>query len=306
MITICIPVYNYDVRSLLNELAHQIESVSVSVEIIVIDDCSADVYKNSNKHVCKNHTYIELAENIGRAKIRNLFLAYANYDYLLFLDCDSLIKRPSFLASYVEIINEKPWVVCGGRVYEQKRPSRDKLLRWKYGVQRESQPYTVRSKFPNTSFMTNNFLIKREVLEQNRFDERITQYGHEDTLFGYVLKKRNIAITHIDNPITNGDFELNEDYLNKTREGIINLVHILNFTEGNDDLMNDITILRTYAQVKKIENLIWLPFAGMKPLLTFLLTKGFVNLVLFNFYKLGVLIEYKRNTEKSGRNEISL
>jgi glycosyltransferase involved in cell wall biosynthesis len=299
MLTICIPVFNYDIRSLIDELSQQLHAVDVPVEMIIIDDCSTEFYKDSNKTTCQHHTYIELSENIGRARIRNLFLKHATYDYLLFLDCDALVKRPSFLASYIEILKETPWVVCGGRLYDQKRPSRDKLLRWKYGMRRESQPYTVRSKFPNKSFMTNNFLIKRAVLEQHPFDERITQYGHEDTLFGYVLKKNNISITHIDNPITNGDFELNAAYLAKTRQGIVNLIHILNFTEETDDLIHDIAILRTYTQVRKIEHIIRLSFAGMKPLLTFLLTKGYVSLFLFDFYKLGILIETKRKNKQN-------
>ncbi len=297
MISICIPVYNFNITSLISELSEQINSLSIPCEIIVIDDASAK-FKAINKSVCKNHTYIELSENVGRAKIRNLFLKYAQYDYLLFLDCDALIKIPSFLSKYAEIIKENPSVVCGGRVYDSNPPERGYRLRWKYGILRESQPYSVRRKFPNRSFMTNNFLIRKNILGKIKFDERIAQYGHEDTLFGYALKKSNIIITHIDNPILNGDVELNNEYLNKTREGIINLIHILKFKEYDNDLINDIALLRFYQKIKILRGIIRLSFLVFKPLTIFLLSKGYVHLYLFDYYKLGILIENIKNSEK--------
>lgn len=294
MISICIPVYNFNITSLINELSNQINSLNIQCEIIVIDDCS-DNFKKINEIECKKHTYLELPENIGRARIRNLFCKYAKYQYLLFLDCDCLIKTSSFLSNYIEIIKEQPSVVCGGRIYETIRPKREKLLRWKYGILRENQSCSVRRKSPNKSFMTNNFLISKKVFEENKFDERIVKYGHEDTLFGFSLKKKNIEITHIDNPVINGDIELNREYLNKTKEGIINLVNILNFTKYDKDLIDDITILRFYDKVKKIEKIVNLSFIIFKPLIVFLLTRGYFNLYLFDYYKLGILIENLRN-----------
>jgi hypothetical protein len=300
MITICIPVFNFNITALVNELSEQAETLSIPCEIIIIDDCSQK-FRTLNKSACQKHTYIELTENIGRARIRNLFLNYAKYAYLLFLDCDSLINERSFLSNYAEIIKEKPGVVCGGRVYEQTPPKREKRLSWKYGISKESQPCSVRRKFPNKSFMTNNFLIHKEILEEIKFDERIVQYGHEDTLFGFSLKKRNIVITHIDNPVVNGDIELNTVYLEKTREGIINLVNILNFIEYDNDLINDITLLRFYNRVRKMETLINISFVVFKPIIHFILTKGYVNLHLFDYYKLGILIENLRTNKGSER-----
>jgi cellulose synthase/poly-beta-1,6-N-acetylglucosamine synthase-like glycosyltransferase len=294
MISICIPVYNFNITSLISELSNQIDLLNTECEIIVIDDCS-DKFKRINQIASAKHTYIELSENIGRARIRNLFLNHAKYEYLLFLDCDSMIKRNSFISNYFEIIKETPNVVCGGRLYETNQPEREKRLRWKYGILRESQSYYSRQKYPNKSFMTNNFLIYKKVFEENIFDERIVKYGHEDTLFGYSLKKRNIQITHIDNPVINGDLELNREYLNKTREGVINLINILNFTKYDKDLINDITILRFYKNVKLFEKIVNLSFIITKPLIVFLLTRGFIILYLFDFYKLGILIENMRN-----------
>lgn len=294
MISICIPAYNFNVTGLVSELFTQAKLLNVPYEIIIIDDCSHPNFKELNRSVCEKHTYIELPENIGRSKIRNLFLSYAQYNYLLFLDCDSIVASPNFLLNYIKIFEQKPSVICGGRVYDATRPARNRLLRWKYGIYKESQPFTVRNAFPNKSFMTNNFLVDRAVIEKIKFDERLTRYGHEDTLFGYELKKENIAITHIDNPVVNGDLEENAEYLHKTKEGIINLIHMLQFIDYDADLIEDISILKFYNNVKKAELLIKIAFSISKPLIYLLLVRGYVNLYLFDFYKLGIYIENRR------------
>jgi cellulose synthase/poly-beta-1,6-N-acetylglucosamine synthase-like glycosyltransferase len=291
MISICIPIYNYNVTSLVNELSKQAALLNKPYEIILIDDCSNKKFREINEITSKNNIYIELPENIGRSKIRNLFLEFSKYKYLLFLDCDVMVESADFLSKYFNILGEHPSLVCGGRIYNKSRPKRDHMLRWKYGMMRESQPFANRKKNPYISFMTNNFLIHREIFEKVKFDERITKYGHEDTLFGYSLKKENISITHIDNPIVNIDLETNIEYLNKTKEAIINLVHIMEFTNYDKGLINDIKILRFYWKVRKIEKIISLFFILLKPLVVYLLSRGYVILFLFDFYKLGIIIE---------------
>ncbi len=295
MISICIPVYNFDITSLVNELSKQANLLNTSYEIIVIDDCSDNMYKEINKKICAQENYIELEKNIGRSKIRNLFLKYSTYENLLFLDCDSLIISDDFIKKYIEFINNNQYsVVCGGRIYDKNWPGRDKVLRWKYGILKESQPFNVRKQFPNKSFMTNNFLIKRSIFNKIKFDERISEYGHEDTLFGYSLKEQNIAISHIDNPVLNGDLENNTTYLEKTKKGIINLVQILKYVNFDKEFVNDITILRFYNKIKKIEKIIRVTFIVFNPLIIWFLSRGFVNLKMFDFYKLGLFIKYQK------------
>ena len=59
-------------------------------------------------------------------------------------------------------------------------------------------------------------MILRETFLKHPFDETITHYGHEDTLFGLVLKKEGIKILHIDNPLMNCGLDTNLDVLLKT------------------------------------------------------------------------------------------
>ena len=303
MITICIPIYNFNVTALVTELSQQLKTINVPCEIILIDDCSFENFRKINEQACEGNTYIQLEKNIGRAKIRNLFLSYSNYDNLLFLDCDSLIVSSDFISKYLEIIKHEAYsVVCGGRIYDNNRPKRNKLLSWKYGIEKESQPLNIRLKSPNKSFMTNNFLVNRKIFDQIKFDERITEYGHEDTLFGFMLKKKGINITHIDNPVLNGDIEDNTDYLTKTEKGIINLIYILNYVDYDNEFIEDVAILNFYKKVssKKLVSIINFFFIPFKPVLKFLLIKGYINLRLFDFYKLGFLIQnYKHLATKT-------
>lgn len=292
MISVCIPVFNFDITALVEELSKQCEALEVPTEIIVIDDCS-EVFKSENQKATQNLNYIELPENIGRSKIRNLFLEYAKYDYLLFLDCDSLVVRNDFLSKYLEVLKNKPSVICGGRIYPDQPEGRNKILSWKYGVYKESIPADVRKLNPNKSFMTNNFVVAKTCLNNIKFDERITKYGHEDTLFGHELAKNNIEITHIDNSVLNGDIETNEVFLEKTKYGIINLIHILNFLNYDKEFVKNVSLLNYYEKSKSVRGLQSLLFKIFKRPIYFLLKKGYVNLKLFDFYKLGVFIENK-------------
>ena len=297
-LSICIPIYNYDVRELVTELSEQAQNAKDDVELILIDDASREEFRTINEAICCKETYIKLDSNIGRAKIRNLFLEYTSAEYLLFLDCDVKIISKTFISKYLSVISEtKEQVVCGGRIYPKEKPKRNHLLSWKYGVLKESKPFKVRQQSPNASFMTNNFVVHRTILEQNKFDERLENYGHEDTLFGYRLKQKNITISHIDNPVLNIDIETNAIFLEKTEMGIVNLISILDFVDNPQDFTEDVVLLRFYNKLKSkhLISIIYGLFFMTKPIIKTLLINGMVNIKIFDFYKLGLLIEHNRN-----------
>jgi glycosyltransferase involved in cell wall biosynthesis len=300
MISICIPICNFDVNSLIGELARQIQYLSIPVEIVLIDDASSSSFKRQNDKICKEHLYVELNTNVGRAAIRNLFLEYAQYDYLLFLDCDSLIVSEDYLNSYLLAIKMlQPNVICGGQVFSQKNPGFNRRLRWRFGVKQESHTADYRLKYPDISFMTNNFLIKKSLLQSIKFNEQIKDYGHEDTLFGFELKKRKIAITHIDNPIMNSDVEKNGVFLQKTEVGVSNLVKIQKIVGYDPMFVKDVKILNIYHKVKS--SFLILPAYFLFLLLRFpikQLLKIGLSLWIFDFYKFGILTELMWSKEK--------
>lgn len=290
MISICIPIYNFDVSALITALKFQMEQTQMGCELLLIDDGSEEKFKGINRNYSADCQYVELENNVGRAKIRNLFLEYATQPYLLFLDCDAIIDSPNFLQNYLDQLPLQPNIICGGRLYPKEKPDKNQMLRWNYGVQCESQPSAIRSLHPNKSFMTNNFLIEKELFASVPFEERLTQYGHEDTLFGYELSKRNISILHIENPVINGDIETNEDFLKKTEAGIQNLIQILSFTNYDPKIINSIRLLKTYQRVKILKPILKPIFSLINPILRNNLIKKGNSVMFFNLYKLGLIL----------------
>ncbi len=295
MLSICIPVYNFNVINLIKTLDEQTKALGILYEIIVIDDCSNSDKKLINNELLsiKSVFYIELDKNIGRSAIRNLFLKYAKFEHLLFLDCDSQIADNLFIANYIRHCNPSEQVVCGGRIYPPKQKNRQYNLRWEYGVTRECIPAEVRIKKPYQSFMTNNFLIHRNVLETIKFEENLTGYGHEDSLFGYRLMQNNIPVIHVQNPVIHDYTETYSEFLHKTRQALENLYFIKSEMNLGNDFDNMIKLLRVYDWIKKnfLEIPVLLVSIVLKPLIILFFRFGLISLKAFDFYKLGYYIK---------------
>ncbi|MBR4229627.1 MAG: glycosyltransferase family 2 protein [Bacteroidales bacterium] len=294
MISICIPIHNFYAYPLARRLSNQAKSSKVDVEIICIDDHSSGYYLSQNKGLTEVGQYIKLAENVGKSKIRNLFLKYATGDYLLFLDDDSLVEDDKFLRKYSNAIGSNPQVVVGGRIYDERGNDQEHRLRYLYGTQIESRNAEERRKHPYQSFMTNNFLIRRDVLEQIKFDKRISKYGHEDTLFGYRLEQAGIPIVHIDNPVINGQVETNAEFLHKTVTAVENLSFIYNFMWEDQRFCQSVKLLRTYAQVRRLglHKLVYYVFRMLRsPMESHFVSGTGISLKQFSFYKLGIFIK---------------
>ena len=245
MISVCIPVYNRDVSKLVEGLHHQLEQLESPGEIILIDDASDEYFRALNRRIPADMASLtELQENIGRARIRNLFSGHAKQSHLLFLDCDTSLLSDHFLSDYIACIREYPdRVICGGSVYGPDRPDRSRLLHWKYGSQRESKSAETRNQDPNLSFMTSNFIIPGKLFTRVRFDERLSRYGHEDSLFGYRLTEMKQTIHHLQNPVLHDGLESNSEFLRKTEESIQNLIIITDLVKHDEKFTRTITLL---------------------------------------------------------------
>ena len=228
MLSILIPVYNYDVRALVEDLNHQAHEAQVPYEIIVVDDNSDDNFKrkNGNFETLKRVRFESLKRNIGRSQIRNYLVKKATYDWLLFLDCDSAFPNSNFIKNYIAAL-EKGQVIVGGRIYNPAPPEDlEYYFHWKYGTRREVKMASERAINPYLGFMTNNFVIKKDVFQVIEFDPTLKQYGHEDTLFGQQLKAQKISIAHIDNPAIHTGLEQTNVFIQKSKLAIDNLLKI--------------------------------------------------------------------------------
>lgn len=295
MISVCIPVYNFDVTDLVNALLLQLEGTS---EIILVDDASTEKFQQINRTLASSKVkLIELEKNVGRAKIRNLFLEYAHNPYLIFLDCDAKIISTNYLLNYRTLLNKNIQVICGGSIYSEKLPSSQQVLRWKYGRLRESKPAKVRSLSSYSSFMTSNFMIKKTLFEEIQFDERIVLYGHEDTLFGIDLEENNISIKHIDNPVQNDDVDSNDVFIKKTELALMSLTQIHSFYSGKERLEKHISLIRVASKIRRMKvdwlfSFFFFLFGGA--LKKHLLHSKNPSLNIFNLYKLGYYLSLKQ------------
>lgn len=290
-ISICIPVYNCDITMLVSSLLSCREYYKAEYEIVVIDDASQQQYKEVNRGIQDLDLvkYTELEKNIGRSAIRNLFLEYIKFENLLFLDCDTIILDPRyFINNYLNHFSEKTGVICGGRVYSSKPNNRKYTLRWKYGMKRESNLANKRAKMPYHSFMTNNFFITKNILENIKFEEKLTGYGHEDSLFGYQLMKNKVFILHIDNPTAHNFDETVDEFLKKTREGIKNLFYIHRQLVPKGEFVKINKLLKAYEQIEKIRTVTLFRLLSylVLPILERVFWIGIVPLWLFDSYKL--------------------
>jgi GT2 family glycosyltransferase len=293
MLSICIPIYNYDVSRLVRELYRQAENSGHPFEILLMDDASKEVFRRENQAIdLKSVRYIQLNENIGRSKIRNLLAKEAQFPCLLFMDCDSAVASPLYIESYTCFF-ESQTVCCGGRMYENKEPADSTWLRWKYGVERECASATERKKNPNAGFQTNNFLIHKCLFEKVKFNEDLAGYGHEDTLFGLELMGHGVTIQHIDNQLIHIGLESASDFIEKTVNGMKNLYKIeLLLREKYPEYINHsrLTKSKLFLQKYHLSGLVSKLFNLMQhPMKNHLLKKK-PSLLIFDLYRLGLLI----------------
>lgn len=295
MISILIPIFNYDVNILVNDLLNQLNQLNIDYEIILGDDGSDEEFRQKNRKLSnfKKIIYYEEPLNIGRSAIRNKLANLASYNNLIFIDCDmSLEKNSNYIQNYLNYIDFNG-VVCGGYSYESKCHEPNYILRWKYGIKREALPAKIRNKKKYIHFLTGNFMIKKSFFFNIRFDEKLKCYGYEDTLFAFNLMKSNIPILHIDNETLHNVQIYNNVFIEKSELALKNLLVIFN-SLNDKDFVYKIKILKYCVLLKKFKlNKIFLFFFKFFKNIIYnaLVNSKNPSIILFDIYRLGYLCE---------------
>lgn len=233
---------------LVDELIYQSKRANIGYEIICLDDLSKQKFRSVNAVVngLMGVNYVELSENIGRARIRNRLAKLARYERLLFLDSDTKVSSKKFIKNYLEQFHTSE-VIIGGTRYDKKPPNnKKKLLHWTYGMKREAISAKKRNRNPSRYFHTNNFSTTRTISLAHPFDESIEGYGYEDLAMGERLIKAGISINHIDNPTIHRGLKEADDFLSDQKSAIQNLAKL--YFEGG---ITDTRLIKTYHRVKK-------------------------------------------------------
>lgn len=228
-LSILIPVHEYNPTALATSLHKQCTSSGISFEIIFFDDASSFESYTSWKPYLDTITHLHIYRtdsNIGRAGIRNELIKKASFEWVLFLDVDTLPCEESYLTTYLPFLSSVNACICGGTAYRKNVPVPNQKLRWVYGSAREEISAEKRNQNPFDTFTLNNLLIRKEVLLQFPLDNSIQKYGHEDTLLGMTLARNGTAIIHIDNFVYHEGLDTNEVFLGKIKQSIETLVDL--------------------------------------------------------------------------------
>jgi glycosyltransferase involved in cell wall biosynthesis len=292
MLSICIPAYHCNVDALLRALQNQLESFSGEAEIVVCDDCSPSLII-TNPSEFPDVRVLRNSKNLGRARTRNLLVQAAQGQAILFLDGDSEVISSNFISSWIEIAqNPSIAVSYGGSIYQENPPPSSHFLRWKVSTKRESKTLEERN-CNGGGFKTNNVLIRRSVFEKVAFNEQLTGYGHEDTLFGFELRLHGYKTHHVNNPVRNAILDSNEAFIVKTEEAIRNLCTCVDYASNREEFITHVRLLSVYAKLEKYYLLGLLrltAFIGMSFILNRLKEGRSLGIVFgFDFYKLFLL-----------------
>ena len=292
MLSILIPLYNYNVTNLVKTIHRQCITGGFPFEIIICDDNSDLNFDLDFSE--ENIISISNNINIGRTETRQKLANIAKYDWLLFLDADVLPVNSSFINQYIKIINSLNFEVSfGGFKYKNTIPSSDKILRWKYGRQKEDISSDLRNKNPYKVIISANILIKNTLFKSINGDLKGNHYGY-DNIFSLRLKERNTKIIHIENPVWHLGLEMNAIYLSKKERAtktILNLYKSKQITAGSNDL------LKTFELLQKLHliNVIAYFFEKTKKILKTNILGTKPSIILLNTYKLGYFCKYYSN-----------
>ncbi len=285
ILSILIPVYNYNCVALVKALQQQAENCNIDYEILVADDGSDNaeiVCENRKINAIPHSVYHEMGQNHGRSWIRNWLVSQSQGAYLLFIDSDAEICNAHFVGNYLRHV-EKGAVICGGILHPEEEPSHTRRLRYRY--EKAMEPcFTAerRNQHPYANLRTFNFMMPREVALSHPFDESITLYGYEDTLLGGMFEKEGLKVIHIDNPLINADIEENPIFLKKTEESMHSLYQL------KDKMRHHSRLLTSYEKIRrlKLDTLLRFVFPLLRPMLTWHLTGKQPTVIALQFYKL--------------------
>lgn len=215
-LSILIPCCNCDCTTLVNELARQCSVIqSFRYEIIIADDGSTDttlIITNRALEAVPNVYYKALPKSRNRSAMRNRLASLASYEWQLQINANVRITRMSFILDYISVTSAAK-VVCGST--SALLDKTNLRAKYEYAFHQKNNINNAATYFRNT-----NCLYHDSVFRIAKYDESIDGYGYEDLVFGNELRRQDIEILCIDNPVEYSSLESNASYLAKTEEAL--------------------------------------------------------------------------------------
>lgn len=295
MLSVLIPVFNFDIRAMVNQLHHQLSDANIDFEIICLDDASNQDMSTRNSVIEQlNHTTYNISSsNNGRIITRQMLAKQAKFDWLLFLDADVKPKSNDFIKNYLQFLTHNYQAIYGGFAYYEDSPDPNHILRWKYGKSKEQVHASIRNSSPYKITISANFLIQKSVFLQ--LNSKIDQKGYGyDNYFASLLKQHDINVLHINNEVYHLGLEPNETYLNKVETAVKNLLALEKLKAITD---NENSLLITFLKLKryKLNRLVAFFFRIFRLKMKTNLMSSNPSIFILQFYKLGYICDLDLN-----------
>jgi glycosyltransferase involved in cell wall biosynthesis len=293
MLSILIPTYNYSILQLVQNIHQQCMASTIVFEIICLDDHSTTDFLNENQKINElaHCFYYKNETNLGRTRTRQILAEKAKFNWVLFLDADVIPETENFIKNYISSINEMNAVIFGGYKYEKNQPEPSKILRYKYGKEREEQSAEFRSKKPYQFVFSGNMLINKNLFLDLNYTEMEKFYGM-DIYFAYQLFSKKIPVLHLDNAIFHFGLESNDVFFEKSLKSVESRKH---FLENKVEIEQLNPLLAHYKIIKKYQLTPLVKFAfnySEKILKRNILGKN-PSLFYFDLYRLGYICSIK-------------
>jgi len=227
MLSVLIPVYNYNITQLVNELHKQLVASNIDFEIICLDDKSNQDIIDLNLSIgsLSNTTYKLSDKNNGIALNRQILVAAAIYDWIILIDADVELRDENYISNYLNIIEKGNNFIFGGFAYKNIKPKNTHLLRWKYGKKYEAISAKQRNPNPYKVTIAANMLAKKDNYKSLDLSSIGNNYAM-DYFFGALLKENNQKVLHIDNQVYHLGIESSPKYLKKKERAVETLLKL--------------------------------------------------------------------------------
>jgi GT2 family glycosyltransferase len=202
-LSVVIPTYNR--KAVLEETVRALaRQTTLPLEVVVVDDGSADgteeLLASLRDELRSRLDLVPLRQpNLRQGRARNLGVAHAKGDLVLFLG-DDTIPEPDCVAEHLfaHAAREGPCAVIGFTGWQRDRMRVTPFLDFAngHGPQFSFDLLLDGQEVPFTTLYTSNVSIPRSALGSDPFDHRFTSYGWEDCELGWRLSAMGLPIVY--------------------------------------------------------------------------------------------------------------
>lgn len=258
-VSVLMPFLRDDPADLLALLDREAEALAGAVEIVVLDDGTADTalterLRTQVAALALPVRLITLSVNEGRSNGRNRLAHTARGDFLLFLDSDMRPDDDRFLQTWATLArDERPAVVFGGFSLLQAPTDARFAVHRAMATRSECLDAATRSLAPEKYVYTSNLLVRRDVFDQEAFDPAFTGWGWEDVEWAMRVSRRH-PIRHIDNPATHMGLDTVQALAGKYEQSAANFARVV---ARHPDIVTAYPSFRAAKALKRVPGLSW-------------------------------------------------